>query len=225
MTKTPTIWRRSFRFRVFYVAAVVVALGGRAGDARAQTPSPLQEWQYSAGVDLIKLFVPVIRVWRIDMGVAADYRPLYEGAKNYRVLGGPVIDIRYQDLAFFSIGEGIGVNLIRDVNYRAGISIGYDLGRRDEQALTHLAGLSDVGRAPVIKLFSDYVIPKEWPLVLRVDASKIIGGARAGLETSMRICHYPEAPKRSSCSRLAPPCNWLIGSTCKRYLASSTINR
>jgi len=32
---------------------------------------------------------------------------------------GPVIDVRYQDLAFASVGEGIGVNVIRGDNYRA----------------------------------------------------------------------------------------------------------
>ena len=144
----------------------------------AQTPSPLQEWQYSAGIDLMKMFLPAIPTWQVDVGLAVDDRPIYEGARARRVLGGPVIDIRYQDLAFFSIGEGIGVNLLRGDHYRAGIALGYDLGRRDEQDLTHLSGLGDVGRAPVVRGFGTYVVSKEFPLVLRVDVRKIIGGAR-----------------------------------------------
>lgn len=146
--------------------------------SHAQTPSPLQEWQYSAGIDLMQMFLPQIPTWRVDVGVAADYRPLYEGAATYRVLGGPIFDIRYQNLAFFSVGEGLGVNVIRGANYRAGVSIGYDLGRRDEQDLTHLSGLGDIGRAPVVRMFGDYAISKDFPLVLRVDARKFVGGAR-----------------------------------------------
>ncbi len=66
--------------------------------------------------------------WRIEAGAAVESRPSYEGSKTYRELGGPMIDVRYRDIAFVSVGDGLGVNLIRGENYRAGITIGYDLG-------------------------------------------------------------------------------------------------
>jgi hypothetical protein len=35
----------------------------------------------------------------------AEYKALYDGASLTRTQGGPVINIRYEDLAFASVGE------------------------------------------------------------------------------------------------------------------------
>jgi outer membrane scaffolding protein for murein synthesis (MipA/OmpV family) len=145
--------------------------------ALSQTPSPLQEWQYSSGIALEKLFEPKLPEWRVVLGAGAEARPLYDGSELSRVQGGPVINIRYDDIAFVSVGEGVGVNVLRGENYRAGVVLGYDLGRRVEDDLGHLRGLGDIGRAPVVKLFVSYAISKEFPLVLRGDVRQIIGGA------------------------------------------------
>lgn len=145
--------------------------------AYCQTPAPLQEWQYSAGIVLVRMFEPNLPDWRIQVGLAAEPAPRYEGAANYRVLVGPVIDVRYRDIAFASVGEGFGVNLVHGENYRAGIALGYDLGRRESQDRDHLEGLGNIEAAPVVKLFGSYVISKEFPLVLRVDARRFVGGA------------------------------------------------
>jgi outer membrane scaffolding protein for murein synthesis (MipA/OmpV family) len=143
----------------------------------SQTPSPLQEWQYSGGITLYRLFEPTTPEWRIETGAALEPSPLYQGSKTYRVLVGPVIDVRYRDIAFASVGEGIGANLIRGENYRAGIAVGYDLGRPARDDLTHLKGLGDISAAPVVKLFGSYVISKDLPLVLRADVRQFLGGA------------------------------------------------
>jgi outer membrane scaffolding protein for murein synthesis (MipA/OmpV family) len=143
----------------------------------SQTPSPLQEWQYSSGIVLERLFEPNLPDWRVVLGAGAEARPLYDGSALSRVQGGPVINIRYNDIAFVSVGEGVGVNVLRGENYRAGVVLGYDLGRRVEDDIGHLHGLGDIGRAPVVKLFVSYAISKEFPLVLRGDVRQIIGGA------------------------------------------------
>jgi len=145
--------------------------------AFSQTPSPLQEWQYSGGTVLEKLFEPDLPDWRVVLGAAAEARPLYDGAAVSRVLGGPLINIRYRDLAFVSVGEGVGVNVLRGDNYRAGIQIGYDLGRRVSDDYTHLHGLGDIRRAPTVEAFASYAISKEFPLVMRGDVRQYIGGA------------------------------------------------
>jgi outer membrane scaffolding protein for murein synthesis (MipA/OmpV family) len=160
------------------VAAVLlcaVALGPRT--AFSQTPAPLQEWQYSAGIVLIPMFEPNLPDWRIQTGLAAEPRPAYEGARNYRTLAGPVFDVRYRDLYFASTGEGIGANFIRGEHYSAGIAVGYDLGRRESDDLNHLKGLGNIEVAPVFKLFSSYVVSKQFPLVLRADVRRFVGGA------------------------------------------------
>jgi outer membrane scaffolding protein for murein synthesis (MipA/OmpV family) len=145
--------------------------------ALCQTPSPLQEWQYSGGIILAKLFLPNLPEWRVVLGAATEAEPPYDGASAYRVRAGPVINIRYRDLAFFSVGEGLGVNVLRGDNYAAGVSIGYDLGRRVSDDFGHLHGLGDISPAPFVRLFGSYVISKQFPLVLRMDVRRIVGGA------------------------------------------------
>ncbi|HYZ24573.1 MAG TPA: MipA/OmpV family protein, partial [Rhodopila sp.] len=83
----------------------------------------------------------------------------------------------YRDIAFASMGEGLGVNVLRGKNYRVGFAIGYDLGRQVSDYPSHLRGLGDIGAAPTFKLFADYAIAKSFPAVLRVDIRGIIGGA------------------------------------------------
>ena len=99
--------------------AALTAAGVR--DASAQTPSPLGEWQYSAGVPLQKLFEPNVSTWDISMGAAMTLQPRYAGSDRYRVMGGPTVDIRYRDLFFLSTGEGLGANVLRGPNWRGGI--------------------------------------------------------------------------------------------------------
>jgi outer membrane scaffolding protein for murein synthesis (MipA/OmpV family) len=137
----------------------------------------LLEWQYSAGIVLEKMFQPDLPEWRVQIGVATEPKPLYEGSSTYHALNGPVIDVRYKDIAFASVGEGFGVNVLRGDNYRAGVAVGYDLGRRQSQDLENLKGLGNIEVAPVVKFFASYAVSKAVPLVLRVDARRFAGGA------------------------------------------------
>lgn len=145
--------------------------------AWSQTPSPLQEWQYSSGVALEKLFESKVPDWRVVLGVGAEYRPLYDGADLTRTQAGPVINVRYKDIAFASIGEGLGVNLLHGDHYRGGLAVCYDLGRLVSQDVSHLTGLGDIKRAPAVKAFFSYAVSKSFPMVVRADVRQIIGGA------------------------------------------------
>lgn len=158
-------------------AGLLLGIAATVAGARAQTPSPLAEWQYSAGVPLLPLFEPEIPEWQVRLGAAVGVRPLYDGARPYRLVGGPMIDIRYRDLFFASVGEGIGVNLLRGGNWRAGIALTYDFGRHVGSYESHLRGLGNINPAPEAKLFADYVISKEFPLVLRADLRRSLGGS------------------------------------------------
>ncbi len=100
--------------------------------ARAQSQSPLQEWQYDGGIVLARLFEPNLPAWRIIAGAAAEVQPAYDGARAYRVSGGPVINVYYRDVAFFSTGEGLGYNFLRGDHYQIGIGLTYDLGREEK---------------------------------------------------------------------------------------------
>jgi outer membrane scaffolding protein for murein synthesis (MipA/OmpV family) len=158
-------------------AATAIGLIATAGTANAQTPSPLAEWQYSAGVLLERLFEPQRPAWQIEVGPGATVQPLYDGARRYHVMPGPSIDIRYRDLFFASTGEGVGVNLLDGPNWRAGIAISYDLGRRAADDSAHLSGLGNIGIAPEVKLFGEYVVSKDLPIVMRADVRRSIGGS------------------------------------------------
>jgi outer membrane scaffolding protein for murein synthesis (MipA/OmpV family) len=158
--------------------------------AGAQTPSPLQEWQYPGGTILDKVFDPNLPDWRVVLGGAVASEPRYGGATTYRTSIAPVVDIRFRDLFFASVGEGLGWNVWHGDMSRAGIAVGYDLGRPMSDDYHHLHGLGDISASPVVKLFGSLVVSKSFPLVLRADVRRIVegaGGALADLEAFMPL--------------------------------------
>lgn len=154
-------------------AAMLAGLFALAGPARAQTPSPLAEWQFSGGVPLRSYFLDTLPKWEYELGLAFVTQPKYDGAKEYVIQPGPTIDVRYRDLFFVSTGEGLGWNILHGKTYRAGLALTYDFGRRlnrDQKS----RGLGDnVQGAPEAKIFAEYVI---FPVVLRGDVRQALGG-------------------------------------------------
>jgi outer membrane scaffolding protein for murein synthesis (MipA/OmpV family) len=164
--------------------AFLLLLSGAALGPRitiAQTPSPMQEWQYSGGIILARLFEPNLPNWRVVLGTAADVQPVYAGARAFRFQGGPVINIQYRDIAFASTGDGIGVNFLRGDHYRFGVAVSYDFGRRMRDDYSNLRGMGDIPGAPVAKVFGTLVLSKKFPLILRMDARQILGGANGAV--------------------------------------------
>jgi outer membrane scaffolding protein for murein synthesis (MipA/OmpV family) len=161
------------------LALVLFGLGARG--AWAQTPSPLQDWQYSGGIILARLFEPDLPTWRTVLGAAAEWEPIYEGARAYRTSGGPVFDIRLRDEAYFSTGEGLGYNFLRGDHYQFGVALAYDLGRRANEDLTNLHGMGNISPAPVGKIYGSVVLSRKFPLILRATARQFIGGANGAV--------------------------------------------
>jgi outer membrane scaffolding protein for murein synthesis (MipA/OmpV family) len=176
------------------MAVLFCLLGSRS--AWSQTPSPLEEWQYSGGVILARLFQPDMPEWRTVLGVAADTQPVYAGAAAYRVQGGPVINIQYSDIAFLSTGDGLGVNFLRGDHYRVGAAIAYDRGRLEREDYNNLRGMGDIRAAPVAKMFATYVLSKKFPLILRVDARQILGGANGTVGDAGLYMPLPGSSKK-----------------------------
>src|SRR5450759_5463270 len=117
---------RRVRSRPLYFLALLLC-GGLSQVVSAQTPSPLQEWQYSLSIILARLFEPDLPRFRTILGLASEVQPVYDGSRAYRIQGGPVINIHYRDVAFVSTGEGIGYNFLRGDHYQVGIGVTYDL--------------------------------------------------------------------------------------------------
>jgi outer membrane scaffolding protein for murein synthesis (MipA/OmpV family) len=159
-------------------ALALILIAFNSPEVRSQTPSPLQEWQYSGGVILARLFQPDLPRWRTILGVASELQPVYDGARAYRVSGGPVFNVYYRDIWFVTTGEGIGYNFLRGDHYQIGLGVAYDLGRKEKDDLRNLRGMGDISAAPVGKFFASWVLSRKFPLIMRVDARQFIGGAQ-----------------------------------------------
>jgi outer membrane scaffolding protein for murein synthesis (MipA/OmpV family) len=152
----------------------------------AQTPSPLQEWQYSSGLILAGMFEPDRPEFRVIAGVGSAIQPVYDGSRAYRVLGGPVINVQFKDIAFISTGDGIGYNVVHKRGLQLGVSIAYDRGRKERDDYTNLIGMGDKPVSAVPKLFGAWVVSQKFPLVIRGDIRRLLrpgGGSIADLGT------------------------------------------
>ena len=164
-----------------YLGWVLLAWVFHSSAALAQTPSPMQEWQYSGGIILARLFEPDLPRFRTVLGLASEVQPAYDGSRAYHIEGGPVINIHYRDVAFLSTGEGLGYNFLRGDHYQVGVAMAYDLGRKETQDYANLHGMGDISAAPVGKLYASWVLSRKLPLILRVDARQFIGGAQGAV--------------------------------------------
>jgi outer membrane scaffolding protein for murein synthesis (MipA/OmpV family) len=172
--------------------------------AQAQTPSPLAEWQYSSGIQLQRLFEPTIPTWQTELGLGTQFAPVFDGSGRYQVQPGPVIDIRYKDIAFASTGEGIGANLFSFRNVRVGAAITYDLGRAPHADGEALTGLGTIHPAPEVKLFSDYTLAKSFPLTIRLDIRRQIGATNGYIGDVGAYLPMPGSSEKFS---------WFVGPT------------
>jgi outer membrane scaffolding protein for murein synthesis (MipA/OmpV family) len=143
----------------------------------AQTPSPLQEWQYSSGLILARMFESDPPELRAISGVGSAVQPVYQGSRAYRVLGGPVINIQFKDIAFISTGDGIGYNVVHKRGLQLGLGVAYDLGRKERNDYSNLRGMHDKPLSAVPKLFGTWAVSQEFPLVIRGDIRHLL---RAG---------------------------------------------
>lgn len=165
-------------FRVGALALGLALAGGLWGEADAQTPSPMNFWQFSAG-QVLAPYGADAPDWTVIIGPAEVYRPEYEGSKHYELKTGALFNVRTSSGFFLSTGEGLGYDIFRGKNYRAGIAVAYDLGRNDDRI--GLYGMGGVDAAPQFRIFGDYVLrphigDHEIPIILSLAIRKAVGG-------------------------------------------------
>jgi MipA family protein len=98
---------------------------------------------------------------RVTLGGGVGIVPKYPGAEDYRLRAVPIIGVSYG--RFFAGGDagtdgpGVGVNLLRDPNWRLGLALapGFDRARRESDHPS-LQGLGDIDRATRAVLFGGY---------------------------------------------------------------------
>lgn len=163
---------QAVRKPVFFAGLAVVAIGLLAAiPCLAQTPSPLMDWQYSTGEVLSSLQGPPPE-WRAALGPGVSEQPTFMGSKRYRMQPSAILDLRYKDEFFVSDADGIGWNVLAGPGFRAGIAVGYDMGR-DSHDDPRIRDLPNIAFAPAPRLFAQYFL---FPVVLTSDLKKAIGG-------------------------------------------------
>lgn len=157
----------------------------------AQTPSPLPEWEYSAGIGLREYFEPHPPEWQTELGLGVATQPEYDGSSHYEIVPAPSFDVRYYNLAFLSAGEGLGVNVFHGKTYRIGAAITYNLGRKLNNDI-QLTEQRKVSPTAEFKLFGEYVI---FPVVLRLDVRQALNGGYQGFVGDFSV-YMPVAGSR-----------------------------
>lgn len=164
------------RLIAFGMFLLVSLAGFPQSPAHAQTPTPLAYWQFSAG-QVLAPYGKDAPKWRVIIGPSSVYQPEYEGSDNYQVKPGALLNIRYRGRLFLSGGEGLGYDILRGRNFRAGAALAYDRGRDDD--VDGLYGLGGIGPSLQIKLYGEYVFrPKlpsgEMPIIISLDLRRTV---------------------------------------------------
>lgn len=192
------------------VALFVVLLPGLA---RADATSAFAQWQYSAGVLLDQYSEGAPAKWSYALGAGTEVVPRYDGAARHDTNFFPLADVRYRDLAFASVSEGIGVNLLRRHDARAGLALNWDFGRAARDA----RGIDRLPSGPVADLFGEQLVRS---VVLRADLrhSPIHG---TGLEAEFGA-YAPLPFGKSFYLFLGPSLSFVDGPSARRQFAVST---
>lgn len=94
--------------------------------------------------------------WDVSLGLGLALQPTYEGDDEYEVAPEFLLDISWRDRAFLTTekNRGLGLNLIRSRQVRAGTYLTLDWGREESDA-TRLAGTGDIEISPEVGIFGE----------------------------------------------------------------------
>jgi outer membrane scaffolding protein for murein synthesis (MipA/OmpV family) len=93
----------------------------------------------------------------IIAGLGALVSPVYDGAKTSKASPFPYVDIHgwFHDRVYVSSVRGLGVNIVDDGPFRAGLALNYRGGRTSSDS-DRLKGLPDIKGSPSIRGFVTY---------------------------------------------------------------------
>lgn len=141
--------------------------------------------------------------WSVRLGALGAYMPDYEGSDDYKMRALPDIDIEYGD-HFFVRRASLGVNLVNDDGFRAGVSVGYHRGR-DEDDNRALRGLGDISAMAMGNLFAQYNLG---PLNLSATLSNdVLGDGHDGTILALTT-GYRFAPTERVMLSIGPSLTW-----------------
>ncbi len=100
---------------------------------------------------------PPAQEWSIRLGAGVGVAPRYLGAREYRVVPVPDVDITYRGTVFLNGRDGLGVYAYRDRLIMLGASI-WMRGGRDDSDGDRLRGLGDIETAAQARIFARLAI-------------------------------------------------------------------
>jgi outer membrane protein len=83
------------------------------------------------------------RAWSVRLGGGAAFGPDYRGSNDYKLTPVPLVNVEYSDWLFLGFPYGLGVNLVRGDNLKAGVAFGYGGGRDNEGDLSAIDKVDD----------------------------------------------------------------------------------
>lgn len=120
--------------------------------------------------------------WSVSIGAGTLLSPNYLGDDAYSLSVVPYIRVKYDDLFFASVEEGMGYNLISQENFRAGPLVSLEFGRDEEEGgpfrvigdrTTDLIGLGDVDTSISLGGFAEFDVG---PLTASAKIGQAISG-------------------------------------------------
>ena len=93
--------------------------------------------------------------WEFMVGLGAMYGPNFEGSDTSTVSALPMFNITWRDRVFFGMRDGLGAHVYKSDKMRISTSIGFDLGR-DEDDSKFLYGLGDVDASATLNAGIEY---------------------------------------------------------------------
>jgi outer membrane scaffolding protein for murein synthesis (MipA/OmpV family) len=121
--------------------------------------------------------------WSVRVGALGVYTPAYEGSDDYELKGAPLMDIRWDDKFFFNVQNGLGGYIWNRDDCRLGMSIGYTLGR-DEDDSCDLRGLGDIDGGATANVLFEWVIENT---VLQAHYEQQITGQDTGFQIHLGL--------------------------------------
>lgn len=95
--------------------------------------------------------------WNFEIGAGVMYGPEYDGSDNYGVKPIPTLSVEYKNGLFFAgLFDGIGSYFLQDENYKVGASIGYSMGRDEDDDKDNLRGMGDIDMGATASLMGEY---------------------------------------------------------------------
>ena len=133
--------------RIFAAGLAIAAAASMATEATAGVPD-LEAWTFGSTATRIENDSE----WRVNFGAGLGFGPDYIGSDDYTAHFLPIADIEWRGAYFLSTQRGLGLNIVRRRQTKAGPRLTWSAGR-DAADNTDLSGMGDLSSSIEAGLF------------------------------------------------------------------------